>query len=62
MDSSRKKHVIAVVAGHGNSEGAKKDWYTTGTEDTTGVTNPAWQEKDITLKVANYVKEICKEK
>ena len=61
-DKNKEKHVIAVVAGHGNSEGAKKGWYTTGTADTTGVTSPAWEEKDITLKVANYVKEICKEK
>lgn len=59
---TKEQHVVAVVAGHGDDEGANQGWYETGTEDTTGVTDPAWKEKDITLKVANYVKQIFENK
>ncbi len=58
QQTSTEKHTIAIVAGHGDSAGAQKGWYEAGAEDTTGTTTPAWQEKDITLKVANYVKQI----
>ncbi len=61
-NNSGEKHIVAVVAGHGNSEGASKGWYTYGATDTTGVTNPPWEEADITPKVVNYVKQIMENK
>lgn len=60
-DASGEKHIVAVVGGHGNAEGSQQGWYTSGTSDTTGTTNPAWEEKDLTKKVADYVKKVMEE-
>ncbi len=59
-DTSNEKHVIAVVAGHGNKSGSDKGWYETGTQGKTSDGKTLY-ERDLTKKVADYVAEIFKE-
>ncbi len=53
---SKEKHIVAVVGGHGNTEGAQKGWYTSGTSGVAPDGN-ILNEKDLTKQVAEYVKK-----
>ena len=59
-NNDSKEHVIALVIGHGEDSGAGTNTYTKGSEDTTGVTSPAWKETEKLQEVIELVKKKLK--
>lgn len=59
-NNDSKEHVIALVVGHGEDSGAGTNTYTKGSEDTTGVTDPAWKETEKLQEVIGLVKKKLK--